>query len=157
MGQSRKLGNGCLYPFQSRRTINQVVLTEQCAAKMLLVVDQHHAQSAATRGQCRRDPSWAATADQHITMQISLLVVLRVLDCRGFTQTSNWANDALIEMPSRPDHRLVVERRRQQSMELVQDTKHIEIHVRPSVLASGFQPLIEHHHGRPGVWLSEAI
>ena len=145
-------GNGLLHEGGGRPAVYLAVAVGERAAGARLVVDQH-SREAGLRGEPRGSEACRSGAHhQHVAMVVDLggRLLRRPLGVDR-AQTRHGADARLEHMPVRPNEGLVVERRRDEAREAVEEGVSVRCRARRGVDAARHQPFAGCFCGGAGV------
>ena len=131
--------DACIHTFNSG-----VILSQQPAAKLILLIGQNHPGTAASGMKRRHQACGAASGNQYITMRMRLFIPVRVvMVVRHPAKAGGMANDMFIAHPhrGRPHEGLVIEASRKEARQQRIHRADIEFQRGCAVLALGIQPL----------------
>ena len=108
IGIGGQLGDRGRDPVQGGRAVDGVGAAEQRAARLTLLVDEHHPCAGARRGQCRGQPRRAGTDHQQVGVRMFGVVLGGVGDLGQPTLPGDAAGDQPVEQldGGRQQHRL---------------------------------------------------
>ena len=143
-------------PVRRGRIVQPVALGEEASAEAVVLVGEDDPGSGARRRQRRGKAGRAAADHQEVAMEETLVIGVGIGLHRQAAEPGRAADRRLIEFfPERtgPHEGLVIEAGGQEIGKVIVHRQRVEGKRGPAVLAAGFQPVEELHHGGAGIGL----
>ena len=146
VSQRVQLGQAALYPRIGRTLVQHgVMVGQQPAAHLGLLVDQHHAQPGPGRDQRRPDAAGAAANDQHVRMVVQVVVEFRIRIDRRTSIAGRAADDVLVQRPHlrRCHEGLVIEAGRHEARGAAHDALDVDVQRGPAGRGKRIHALVQ--------------
>ena len=113
--------------------INDCALSEQAAARFMILFNQQHSRATVGRAQCRRQTCGSCADDQNVAMSIVVKILVLIFAAGQFSKPGHAANSAFVPVPVWPLEYLVVETCRPKIVCEVQHTTEVKVNAREAV------------------------
>ena len=97
--EGREFLDGGRNPVHAGLIVNGLIFGKQAAAELVLFVGDNHSRARSRRDECGHQPRRPATGDQHVAMDVVMLVAIRIWILRRLAESRGCTNESLVPMP----------------------------------------------------------